>query len=60
MAEEKWIQSAIEKPGALRKTLGMKNGEKIPEAKLKKAEKSSNPKTRKRAALADTLKKMRK
>lgn len=60
MAEEKWIQSAIKKPGALRKTLGMKKGEKIPEAKLKKAEKSSNPKTRKRAALAETLKKMRK
>jgi hypothetical protein len=58
--KEKWIQSAIKKPGALRKTLGVKKGEKIPESKLKKAEHSKNPKTRKRANLAETLKKMHK
>jgi len=55
-----WIQDVIKKPGALRKTLKVKKGEKIPEAKLKKAEHSKNPKTRKRAQLAETLKKMKK
>lgn len=51
-----WIAGAIKKPGALRKTLGVKKGEKIPAAKLAKAAKSKNPTTRKRAALAKTLK----
>jgi hypothetical protein len=60
MAEKKWIKSAIKKPGALRKTLGVKKGQKIPAAKLKKAEHSKNPTTRKRAALAKTLKSMHK
>lgn len=59
-AKSNWIQGAIKKPGALRKSLGVKKGEKIPSAKLKKAEKSKNPTTRKRAVLAETLKKMRK
>lgn len=57
---EKWIQKAIKKPGALKKSLHVKKGEKIPEKKLEKAEKSKNPKTRKRAVLAETLKKMHK
>lgn len=55
-----WIAGAIKKPGALRKTLGVKKGEKIPLSKLKKAEHSKNPKTRKRAELAETLRKLRK
>ena len=55
---KKWIQTAIKHKGALRKTLGVKKGEKIPTAKLKKAEHSKNPKTAKRARLAETLKKM--
>ena len=55
-----WIAGAIKKPGALRKSLGVKKGEKIPESKLKKAEKSKNPKLRKRAQLAETLRKLRK
>lgn len=58
--EKKWIQDAIKKPGALRKSLHVKKGEKIPEKKLEKAEHSKNPKTRKRAVLAKTLKKMHK
>jgi hypothetical protein len=53
---KKWIQGAIKHPGALRKTLGVKKGEKIPASKLKKAEHSKNPKTAKRARLAETLK----
>jgi len=60
MAKEHWISKAIKNKGALRKTLKVKKGENIPEAKLEKAEHSKNPKTRKRAKLAETLKKMKK
>lgn len=60
MAKEKWIQKAIKHKGALRKSLNVKKGKKIPEAKLEKAEHSKNPTLRKRANLAETLKKMRK
>ena len=59
MAEKKkWIQGAIKNPGALRKALHVKEGEKIPASKLKKAEHSKNPMMAKRARLAETLKKM--
>ena len=57
---EKWIQKAIKKPGALHKALHVKKGEKIPQSKLKKAEHSKNPKLKKRAQLAETLKGLRK
>lgn len=57
---EKWIQKMHMKKGALHKTLGVKEGEKIPVSKLKKAEHSKNPTTKKRAVLAETLKKMKK
>ena len=62
MLPKRWIQKAInpEHKGILRKTLKVKKGEKIPAAKLKKAEHSKNSKTRKRAVLAETLKKMHK
>jgi len=60
MGKGKWIAAAIEKPGALHKSLHVKKGEKIPEKKLEKAEHSKNPKTRKRAALAETLKSFKK
>jgi hypothetical protein len=55
---EKWIAGAIKHPGALRKELHVKKGEKIPEKKLVKAEHSKNPTLRKRADLAATLKAM--
>ena len=58
MAKEKkshWIAGAIKKPGALHKELGVKEGKKIPEKKLKEAEKKPG-KEGKRARLADTLK----
>jgi|TARA_R110002020_G_scaffold170293_3_gene359807 hypothetical protein len=32
---EKWIKDAIKKPGALRKAMGVKEGEKIPVSELK-------------------------
>jgi len=47
MAKEKWIQKAHIKKGALHKSLGVPEGEKIPTAKLKKAEHSKDPKTKK-------------
>jgi hypothetical protein len=59
MAKDKWIQDAIKSPGALHKALGVAKGKKISEAKLEKAEHSKNPTTKKRAILAETLKKMR-
>lgn len=55
---EKWIKKAIKHKGALRKSLGVDKGEKIPESKLKKAEHSKNPTLKKRATLAETLKNM--
>jgi len=57
---KKWIQDMHMKKGALHESLGVKEGKKIPESKLKKAEHSKNPTTRKRANLAETLKKMHK
>jgi hypothetical protein len=56
---ENWISGAIKHKGALHKSLGVPVGEKIPEKKLEKAEHSKNPLTRKRANLAETLKKLR-
>lgn len=50
-----WIGDAVRKPGALRKELGVKEGEKIPAKKLAKAAKAPG-KLGKRARLAETLK----
>ena len=55
----KWIQSAIKKPGALRSSLGVKKGEKIPAGKLAAAAKKPG-KLGQRARLAKTLGKLRK
>ena len=52
-----WIRNAVKKPGALRKTLGVKKGEKIPAKKLDDAAKKPGV-TGRRARLAMTLKKM--
>ena len=56
--EEKWIQKAIEKPGALHKQLGIPAGEKIPASTLKAAAEKGG-KLGKRARLAMTLKKLK-
>ena len=53
--KKKWIQDAIQKPGALRKSLGIKEGEKIPAKVLDKAAKAPG-KMGQRARLAKTLK----
>jgi len=56
MAKKKnWIQDAIQKPGSLRKSLGIKKGETIPAKKLEKAAKAPG-KLGQRARLAKTLK----
>lgn len=60
MSKDKWIQKAISKPGELHKSLGVPKDEKIPKAKLEKAEHSKNPTMRKRAQLAETLSKFKK
>lgn len=57
--DKKWIQSAVKKPGALRKALGVKKGEDIPAKKLNAAAKKPG-KLGQRARLAKTLKDMRK
>ena len=59
MAEKKWIQKAIKKPGALRKELDVPKGKKIPAKKLKAASKKKGTEG-KRANLAITLSKLRK
>ena len=56
---EKWIQKAISKPGALRKSLGVKEGKTIPAGKLAKAAKAPG-KMGQRARLAQTLKGLKK
>jgi len=56
---EKWIQKAIKKPGALKSSLGVKKGEKIPAGKLAKAAKKPGV-MGKRARLAETLKGLKK
>ncbi len=56
--EEKWIQKAIKKPGALKKQLGVSADEPIPAGKLKAAAEKGG-KLGQRARLAMTLKKLK-
>ena len=57
MAKKNWIAGAIKKPGALRKQLGVKEGQTSPVAKLAAAAKKGGTLGR-RARLAQTLKKL--
>lgn len=57
--KKQWIQQAIKKPGALRKSMKTKEGKKISKEKLEKAASQGNTKKAKRARLALTLAKMR-
>lgn len=52
-----WIQGAIKKPGALHKSLGIPEGQKIPPGKIATAAKAPG-KLGARARLAQTLSKM--
>jgi hypothetical protein len=54
-----WIKEAIKKPGALRSSLGVKAGQKIPAKKLAAAAKAPG-KMGQRARLAQTLRGLKK
>lgn len=54
--KKNWIESAVKKPGALRRSLKTKAGHTIPKNKLDKALNSKNKLIAKRANLAKTLK----
>ena len=58
MAKKNWIQKSIKKPGALRKSLKIKKGQKIPLKKLQAAAKKGG-KLGRRARLALTLRRLR-
>jgi hypothetical protein len=51
-----WIQKAIKHPGGLHRALHVPEGEKIPAKKVAKASHSDNPRLRRMANLAKTLK----
>ncbi len=53
--KKNWIAGATKNKGALHRSLGVPENQKIPAAKLAKAANSKNPTIRKRAALAKTL-----
>ena len=58
-SDKNWIQKAIKKPGSLRKSFGVKKGQKIPAKKLNAAAKKPG-KLGQRARLAKTLKGLKK
>ena len=53
-----WIAGATKNKGALHRSLGVPEGEKIPARKLAEGARSKNPTVRKRVALARTLGRM--
>ncbi len=52
---KQWIAGAVKHKGALRKSLGVPAGQKIPAKKLQSALNSDDPTMRKRAQLAKTF-----
>lgn len=57
MAEKKWIQGAIKRPGQLHRDLGIPQGQTIPQAAMQKALSGKlGAATQRRANLAQTLK----
>ena len=57
--KKEWIKSATKNKGALHKALGVASDKKISEKKLDKAVHSKNPKIRREANLAKTLRTFR-
>lgn len=55
-----WIAKATKNKGGLHRSLGIAQDKKIPEKKIAKAAKSSNPRLAKQANLARTLSGLRK
>ena len=58
--EEKWIQKAIKHKGGLHRSLHVPADKPIPASRLEKATHSTNPRIKKQAVLAKTLKKLHK
>ena len=54
--KKNWIQGAVKHPGALHRALDVPEGKPIPAGKMAQAEDSKNPRIRRMAALAKTLK----
>ena len=59
MAKKNWIAKATKNKGGLHKSLGIKQGQKIPASRLKPSP-GDSPKVKKQKALARTLGKMNK
>ena len=57
---DKWIQDAIKKEGAFTEYCKKKGYEGVSKECIEEGKKSNTPTTRKRAVLAETLKKMKK
>jgi hypothetical protein len=55
MSDPDWIEHMHMKKGALHRELHVAAGQKIPQRKIAKAAKSSNPTERRRAILAEKL-----
>jgi len=60
MNKKSWIQSTIKKPGSFTSYCKKKGYKGVTNKCIAEAKKSKNPKTRKRAALAKTLRNMKK
>jgi hypothetical protein len=60
MAKKNWIQGAIKKPGAFREWCKKQGYEGATKECIEKGKKSSNPTIKRRANLAQTLKKLSK
>ena len=52
---DKWMQGAVQHPGALHRHLGIPETEKIPAARLAAAAHSADPTIRREAVLAETF-----
>lgn len=59
MAKRNWIADATKNKGGLHRSLGVPEGQKIPEQMVEAATKSKNPRVQKQAQLAETLKGMK-
>ena len=55
-----WIAKATENKGGLHRSLGIPEGQKIPEKKIIKAAHSDNERVARQGRLAETLEKLRK
>ena len=55
----KWIKESIERPGALRRSMGVKEGEKIPTTTLKDALATLRASAKKKNLSANELRKLR-